>query len=88
MSTNDLTLLFCGKKYNLKGVIGEWSVPSDNPEWFPVADEFTDLAKEYCLDWYYWRGAIWADKYHLSLEPIKGKDKPLMQFLSPKIKAH
>ncbi|MEA1988677.1 MAG: glycoside hydrolase family 5 protein [Pseudomonadota bacterium] len=76
------------KKYNLKGVIGEWGVPSDNPAWFPVVDEFTDLAKEHCLDWYYWRGGVWADKYHLSLEPIKAKDKPLMQFLSQKIKDH
>ncbi len=76
------------KKYNLKGVIGEWGVPTDNPAWFPVVDEFTDLAQEYCLDWYYWRGGVWADNYLLSLEPVKAKDRPLMEFLSPKIKAY
>jgi endoglucanase len=74
------------KKYNLKGIIGEWGVPSDNPDWFPVVDEFTDLAKEHCLDWYYWRGGVWADNYPLSLEPVKAKDRPLMKFLSHKIK--
>ncbi len=74
------------KKYNLKGIIGEWGVPSDNPDWFPVVDEFTDLAKQNCLDWYYWRGGVWADNYPLSIEPVKAKDKPLMKFLSNKIK--
>ncbi len=74
------------KKHDVKGIIGEWGVPSNNRDWFPVAGEFTNLAKDHCLDWYYWRGGVWGDRYLLSLEPKKGQEKPLTIFLSHKIK--
>lgn len=73
------------KKYNLKGAIGEWGVPTSSEAWFPVVDEFLNLANEHCLDWYIWAGGHWPKHYFMSLEPIEWKDKPLMNFLSKKI---
>ncbi|MEA1988050.1 MAG: cellulase family glycosylhydrolase [Pseudomonadota bacterium] len=74
-------------KHNLKGAIGEWGVPSSSKAWFPVVDEFINLADKHCLDWYIWAGGPWPKHYMMSLEPVDWKDKPLIEFLSKKIKA-
>lgn len=73
-------------KYNLKGAIGEWGVPTSSKAWFPVVDEFINLANEHCLDWYIWAGGPWPSNYVMSLEPVDWKDRPLIEFLSNKIK--
>ena len=74
-------------KYHLKGVIGEWGLPANDPNWLPVANEFVNLANKHCLDWYVWAGGAWSKSYPLSLEPNNQKDKALLLFLSNKLKA-
>lgn len=76
------------KRYHLKGAIGEWGVPTNDPNWLPVANEFLNITNAHCLDWYVWAGGAWGKNYPLSLEPINQKDKLLLLFLSKKLKAN
>lgn len=73
-------------KYGQRGVIGEWGVPGDDPRWLHAMDKFLDLADQNCLSWFYWAGGMWSSTYPLSLEPIKGIDRPQMVLLRKKLK--
>lgn len=70
------------------GVIGEFGVPSDDEDWLVMLDRFLFLSDKYCLDWFYWAGGQWSDKYELSLEPRNGKPrlplKKIRKYISKK----
>lgn len=64
-----------------KGVIGEWGVPSNDAMFNDAIVEFEKVASSVCLDWFVWAGGQWSPNYNLSLEPIDGKDKVLLDIL-------
>lgn len=71
--------------YGARGVIGEWGTPSNDPRWLPAIDKFMELADQNCLGWFYWAGGMWGSSYPLSLEPVNGVDRPMLQHIRAKL---
>lgn len=55
-----------------KGFIGEFGVPSDDPRWQVVLDNFLETLNEYGLSGTYWGAGSWFDGYRLGLLDKKG----------------
>lgn len=69
------------RRYDKRGVIGEWGVPTGNLDWSPSVYEFLKFAGQACMDTYMWAGGAWSPGYRLSLEPTGGGDKPIVSEL-------
>ncbi|MEZ0497958.1 cellulase family glycosylhydrolase [Sphingomonas sp. IW22] len=55
-----------------KGFIGEFGVPSDDPRWQVVLDNFLETLNEYGLSGTYWGAGSWFDGYRPGLLDKKG----------------
>lgn len=73
--------IFWLKTNKQKGVIGEWSLPANDPKFNNAVDSFIDITNAECLDWFIWAGGQWKADYELSLEPVNGQDKVLLKKL-------
>ena len=70
------------KKNNLKGFLGEYGVPSDDPRWLTVLDTFLAYLKANKIGGTYWSGGAFDSGYSLSCEPdYLGNDAPQMALL-------
>lgn len=69
------------KENNLKGFIGEYGVPDDDPRWLVTLDKFLHYLKRNGIYGTYWAAGPWWGKYRLAVEPINGKDRPQMKIL-------
>jgi len=70
------------KKNNLKGFIGEYGVPDDDPRWLITLDNFLNYLKKNNLNGTYWAaGSKWGT-YRLSVESRNGIERPQMKILS------
>ncbi|MDD4922388.1 MAG: glycoside hydrolase family 5 protein [Bacteroidales bacterium] len=70
------------KKNKLKGFIGEYGVPDDDPRWLVTLDNFLDYLKKNNVNGTYWAaGSKWG-KYRLSVESRDGIERPQMKILS------
>lgn len=63
---------------NKKGFVGEYGVPSNDPRWLVVLDNFLKYLQDNGVNGTYWAGGPWWGNYHLSIEPLSGVDKPQM----------
>lgn len=69
------------KENNLKGFIGEYGIPNNDPRWQTVMDNFlAELAKNNVSSAYWGAGPWWGD-YPLSIEPVNGSDSAQMAVL-------
>ncbi|WP_193227608.1 cellulase family glycosylhydrolase [Aureimonas psammosilenae] len=67
---------------NLKGFVGEFGVPSDDPRWQTVTDIFLSKLGEYGVSSGYWAGGDFWSYYKLTTEPYAdGTDRPTMATL-------
>lgn len=67
--------------YGLRGFVGEYGIPGDDPQWEPVLTNFMDYLSANCVNGTYWAGGQWWGAYKLSVEPSSGVDKPQMAIL-------
>jgi endoglucanase len=66
-----------------RGFVGEFGVPSDDPRWNTVLDNFLSYLKANRVGGTYWAGGPWWGDYPLSIEPTNNftTDKPQMRIL-------
>lgn len=73
------------KENNLKGFIGEYSVPANDPRWLTVMDNFLgELAKNDIPSAYYGAGPWWGN-YAMSMEPKGGIESGQLSILKKNI---
>ncbi|MFH1496400.1 MAG: glycoside hydrolase family 5 protein [Verrucomicrobiota bacterium] len=67
----------------VKGFIGEYGVPNDDPDWLVVLDNFLSYLDDNGVSGTYWAGGPWWGNYRLSCEPTNNftVDKPQMSVL-------
>jgi len=69
------------REHGVRGFIGEFGVPGDDPRWLVVLDRFLAAMRENGLGGTYWAAGPWWGDYPLSVEPRDGKDRPQMAVL-------
>lgn len=69
------------KKYNKKGIIGEFGVPGNDSKWLEVMDNFLAYIYQIGISANYWAAGAWWNDYSLSIHPQNGYDKPQMAIL-------
>lgn len=69
------------KRNNLRGFIGEYGVPDDDPRWLITLDKFLTYLKENGINGTYWAAGPYWGKYKLAVEPKNGEDRPQMKIL-------
>jgi endoglucanase len=74
------------RSHRLKGHIGEYGIPYDDPRWLPVLDNFLIAAnanRDVLIGTTYWAAGDWADTYALTVQPAKGgwTDRPQLKIL-------
>lgn len=68
------------KQNNAKGFVGEWGVPTNSTAWAPAVTRFIDYLDENNMGNMVWAGGPgWQPGYTLSVEPINGQDRAIMQ---------
>jgi endoglucanase len=66
---------------NLRGFIGEYGVPDNDPRWLAVLDNFLRVLAANDIPSAYWAGGSWWGNYSLAIEPRSGSDRPQMDIL-------
>ncbi len=67
---------------NLNGFVGEYGVPTDDPRWLTVLDNFLVHLENNNINGTYWAGGPWWGDYNLSIEPDNGNNRPQMEIVS------
>jgi hypothetical protein len=73
---------------NLKGFIGEYAVPNNDPRWLTVMDNFLAELSKHNISSAYWGGGPWWGSYPLSIEPNGTVDSVQMNILKKNIEAY
>ncbi|MCA9270674.1 MAG: cellulase family glycosylhydrolase [Planctomycetales bacterium] len=66
------------KRHNVRGFVGEFGVPDDDPRWLVVLDNALEEMRQHQVGGTYWAAGPWWNNYPLSLEPRDGSDRPQM----------
>ncbi|WP_159873976.1 cellulase family glycosylhydrolase, partial [Novosphingobium sp. 9U] len=69
------------KANDAKGFIGEFGVPSDDPRWQVVLDNFLQVMNQYGLSGTYWGAGSWFNGYNVGLLDKAGKSKASLETL-------
>lgn len=69
------------KKYDFKGLIGEYGVPDNDDRWLVTMDNFLSYLWKEGVNATYWAGGPWWGNYKLRITPDKGKDRPQMKIV-------
>lgn len=71
------------QKNNLKGMVGEFGVPGNDPRWLKALDVFMRYISDLGMNGCYWAaGPLWSDDYALSVNPIADNiEKPQLKIL-------
>ena len=67
------------RKYNVKGFLGEFGVPKDDPRWLEVMDAFLDELDTYGIDSAYWSAGIWWGDNTMAVQPYDNYTRPSEQ---------
>jgi endoglucanase len=70
------------KRNKLRGQIGEFGVPDDDPRWLTAMDNFLSYMHENCVPVAYWAAGPWWGADPLAIEPINGVARPQWPVLS------
>ncbi|WP_256011087.1 glycoside hydrolase family 5 protein [Desertivirga xinjiangensis] len=70
------------KANNLKGFIGEYGVPDNDPRWLVTLDKMLDYLQKNGVNGTYWAAGPWWGDYHLAVQPKNGIDRPQMKVVS------
>ncbi|MCA8986149.1 MAG: cellulase family glycosylhydrolase, partial [Planctomycetaceae bacterium] len=69
------------EEHQLRGFIGEFGVPDNDPRWLVVLDNALAEMQAHQVGGTYWAAGPWWNKYPLSIEPQNGQDRPQMAVL-------
>lgn len=69
------------KTNKVKGFIGEYGIPGNDPLWNTVLDKFLSYLMTNCTGGTYWAGGPYWGSYKLSVEPAGSVEKPQMAIL-------
>jgi endoglucanase len=82
------------RRNNVRGFLGEFGVPRNDPRWLDVLDHFLDALDDAGMDGAYWAAGEWWGDYQLSVHPTGDflQDRPQMAVLldhlgSPRVAA-
>lgn len=64
------------KKNNKIGYFGEFGIPSNDADWFPVLNNFLEYINKNNISASSWGAGPWWGNYPLSIEPVNNQDKP------------
>ncbi|WP_282340595.1 glycoside hydrolase family 5 protein [Pseudomonas sp. PS02288] len=65
------------RQHGKRGHLGEFGVPNNDPRWLPIMDNLLSYLQQNCIPVTYWAaGPSWGRNYHMSIEPLDGKDRP------------
>ena len=67
----------------VRGVIGEYGVPSTDSRWFPVMGAFLEEADRRGIRTCYWAAGDWWDGFPLSIQPRGGLEAPQLSHIRP-----
>lgn len=70
------------KENKLKGFLGEYGVPDDDPRWLVTLDNFLAYLKKNQINGTYWASGERWGAYRLSVAPRNGVERPQMKVLS------
>jgi Ca2+-binding RTX toxin-like protein/aryl-phospho-beta-D-glucosidase BglC (GH1 family) len=76
------------KDNNLKGFIGEYAVPDNDPRWLTVMDNFLAELSKNNIPSAYWGAGPWWGNYPMSIEPNNGVESAQMTILKKNIAAY
>lgn len=76
------------KENNLKGFVGEYGVPDDDPRWLVTLDNMLNYLKDNGVNGTYWAAGPWWNKYKLAIEPRDGIDRPQLNVLLKYLKVN
>ncbi len=65
----------------VRGFLGEYGIPGDDPRWLVVLDEFLTAADAAGIGGTYWAGGAWWGNYALALDPQEGQERPQLAVL-------
>jgi len=65
----------------LRGFIGEYGVPDNDPRWLETLDNMLKYLKDNCVNGTYWAAGPWWPTYAMSVEPKDGIDRPQLSTL-------
>lgn len=66
------------KQNNLRGFIGEYGVPDNDPRWNQTLDSFLAYLQENGINGTYWAAGPWWADYFMAITPKDGTDRPQM----------
>lgn len=66
---------------NVKGFIGEFAVPGNDPRWLTVLDNFLAGLEEIGMSGTYWGAGPWFGNYELGLRYKDGRERPQLDVL-------
>lgn len=70
------------RENRLRGIVGGYGVPGDDPRWLEVLLRFMRFLDANHISGTAWGAGPWWGSYHLSLEPRDGRDSPQMRVLT------
>ncbi|NGM65951.1 cellulase family glycosylhydrolase [Sphingobacterium sp. SGR-19] len=76
------------KENNLKGFVGEYGVPDDDPRWLVTLDNMLNYLKDNGVNGTYWAAGPWWNTYKLAIEPRDGIDRPQLKVLLKYLKVN
>ncbi|HET6555920.1 MAG TPA: cellulase family glycosylhydrolase [Prolixibacteraceae bacterium] len=69
-------------KNKLRGFLGEYSIPDNDPRWLITLDNFLNYLKNNGVNAAYWAGGPWWGKNFMTIEPFDGiTDRPQMSIV-------
>ncbi|WP_207532754.1 glycoside hydrolase family 5 protein [Desertivirga arenae] len=75
------------KANKLRGFIGEYGVPDNDPKWLVTLDKLLNYLQQNGVNGTYWAAGPWWGDYHLAVQPRNGSDRPQMQILGKYLQA-
>ncbi|MFT2008310.1 cellulase family glycosylhydrolase [Pontibacter sp. 13R65] len=69
------------KSNNLRGFVGEYGIPDNDPRWLVVLEYMLSYLKDNCINGTYWAAGPWWGDYMLAVAPRNGIDRPQMAVL-------
>ena len=69
------------KDNKLRGFVGEYGVPDNDPRWLLTLDNMLKYLQNNCVNGTYWAAGPWWGNYTLAVEPKNGLDRPQMEVL-------
>jgi endoglucanase len=71
------------QRNRVRGYVGEFGVPHDDPRWLAVMESFLEVVEEAGMDATYWAAGEWWENYKIGIQPLNSftADRPQVELL-------